>query len=82
MIRPVPAPTTRAACTNSAFFSEMICPRTTREVVSQETRASETKRLRMLRPKMATKMMTISMYGSPYMTSTNRIDEVVEACRR
>ena len=27
----------------------------------------------MLRPKMATKMMTISMYGSPYMTSTNRM---------
>jgi hypothetical protein len=69
----VPALTTRAACTNSAFLSEMICPRTTREVVSHETSASETKRLRIFLPKMATKMMTISMYGSPYMTSTNRI---------
>ena len=55
------ASSARAACTNSEFFSEMICPRTMRASVSQLTRARQTKRLMRFRPKMAMKMMTRSM---------------------
>ncbi len=73
MMRAVPAPIERAASTNSLALSEMIWPRTTRATVSQLTSDSATKRLTMLRPKIAMKMMTSSMYGSPYMTSTNRV---------
>ena len=63
----------RAASTNSEFFREMICPRTTRDTTSQLTSDKARNRLKILRPKTAMRMMTINMYGSPYITSTKRM---------
>ena len=63
----------RAASTNSLFFNEIICPRTTRATTSQLTKANAIKRLNMFRPKIAIMMITNSMYGKPYIISTIRM---------
>ena len=66
MMRLLRVPIARAASTNSEFFRLMTWPRTTRAMVSHDTRAIAIKRIKMLCPRMAIMMMTISIYGRPY----------------
>jgi hypothetical protein len=79
IIRKGLAPMDRAASTNSEFFRLIIWPRTTRAMVSHETRAMAIKSTKIELVPAGTRdmmMMTINMYGRPYIISTKRINKL------
>ncbi len=61
IIRHVGAPIDRAASMNSWFFSDMICPRTMRLMVSQLIIARARKRFKIFLPKIAIAIITSNM---------------------